>query len=130
MYFLIDLCLHLPQFEHLERVYADIPFLLMTDLLSASPWALTIISSELQLAPSMTPVDQLESQVDKGVDHPTCVFFLVFLPFLWAAPAAHGGSQARGLIRAVATGLHQSHSNSGSELRLQPTSQLTATPDL
>ena len=66
-------CLHLWQFEHLERVYADIPFLLMTDLLSASPWALTIVSSELQLAPSMTPVDQLESQVDKGenVDHPT-----------------------------------------------------------
>ena len=66
MYFLTDLCLHLHQFEHLERVYADIPFLLMTDLLSASPWALTIVSSELQLAPSMTPVDQLESQVDRG----------------------------------------------------------------
>ncbi|CAI9171641.1 unnamed protein product [Rangifer tarandus platyrhynchus] len=55
------------KFEHLERVYADIPFLLMTDLLSASPWALTIVSSELQLAPSMTPVDQLESQVDRVV---------------------------------------------------------------
>jgi len=55
------------KFEHLERVYADIPFLLMTDLLSASPWALTIVSSELQLAPSMTPVDQLESQMDKVV---------------------------------------------------------------
>uniref|UniRef100_A0A8C2PD44 Trafficking protein particle complex subunit 11 n=1 Tax=Capra hircus TaxID=9925 RepID=A0A8C2PD44_CAPHI len=54
------------KFEHLERVYADIPFLLMTDLLSASPWALTIVSSELQLAPSMTPMDQLESQVDRG----------------------------------------------------------------
>ena len=72
MYFLTHLCLHLRQFEHLERVYADIPFLLMTDLLSASPWALTIVSSELQLAPSMTPVDQLESQVDRGenVAHP------------------------------------------------------------
>lgn len=55
------------KFEHLERVYADIPFLLMTDLLSASPWALTIVSSELQLAPSMTAVDHLESQVDKVV---------------------------------------------------------------
>ncbi|XP_045142506.1 trafficking protein particle complex subunit 11 [Echinops telfairi] len=55
------------KFEHLERVYADIPFLLMTDVLSASPWALTIVSSELQLAPAMTPVDQLESQVDKVV---------------------------------------------------------------
>ncbi|KAK7812371.1 hypothetical protein U0070_023281 [Myodes glareolus] len=55
------------KFEHLERVYADIPFLLMTDVLSASPWALTIVSSELQLAPSMTAVDHLESQVDKVV---------------------------------------------------------------
>ncbi|KAF6085086.1 trafficking protein particle complex 11 [Phyllostomus discolor] len=55
------------KFEHLERVYADIPFLLMTDLLSASPWALTIASSELQLAPSMTSVDQPESQLDRVV---------------------------------------------------------------
>ena len=42
---------------------------------------------------------------------------------------AYGGSQARGRIRAVATSLSQSHSNAGSELRLQPTPQLTATPD-
>lgn len=55
------------KFEHLERVYADIPFLLMTDVLSASPWALTIVSSELQLAPSMTAMDHLESQIDKVV---------------------------------------------------------------
>ena len=57
------------------------------------------------------------------------VFFFVFLLCLWAAPVAYGGSQARGQIRAVATGLHQSHSNAGSELRLRPTPQLTATPD-
>ena len=37
-----------------------------------------------------------------------------------ATPAAYGGSQARSLIGAVATGLPHSHSNSGSELRLQP----------
>ncbi|XP_063776770.1 trafficking protein particle complex subunit 11 [Pseudophryne corroboree] len=55
------------KFEHLDRVYADIPFLLMTDILSASPWALTIISSQLQLSPSVTPVDQLESHVEKVV---------------------------------------------------------------
>ena len=35
-----------------------------------------------------------------------------------AAPVAYGGSQARGRIGAVAAGLHQSHSNSGSGLRL------------
>ena len=46
-----------------------------------------------------------------------------------AAPAASGGSQARGHIGATATGLRQSHSNAGSELHLLPTPQLTATPD-
>ena len=40
-------------------------------------------------------------------------FFLVFLPFLGPLPAAYGGSQARGRIRAVAAGLCQSHSNAG-----------------
>jgi len=67
-------------------------------------------------------------------------FFFFFLSFVfsvvvvivaisWAAPSAYGGSQARGLIGAVATCLRQSHSNAGSEPRLQPTPQLTATPD-
>ena len=42
---------------------------------------------------------------------------------------AYGGSQARGRIRATAAGLRQSHSNAGTELHLQPTPQLTATPD-
>ena len=56
-------------------------------------------------------------------------FFFYFLLFLWAAPAAYGGSQARGRIGAVAAGLRQNHSNAGSEPRLQPTPQLTATPD-
>ena len=55
--------------------------------------------------------------------------FVVFLLFLWAAPTAYGGSEVRGRIGAVATGLRQRHSNAGSELRLQPISQLTATPD-
>ena len=56
-------------------------------------------------------------------------FFCLFFAFSWAAPTAHGGSQARGPIGAVATSLRQSHSNTGSEPRLQPTPQLTATPD-
>ena len=42
---------------------------------------------------------------------------------------AYGGSQARGPIGAVATSLHQSHSNAVSEPRLQPTPQLMATLD-
>ena len=58
-----------------------------------------------------------------------CLFFVVVVAISWAAPAAYGGSQARGWIGAVATSLRQSHSNAGSEPRLQPTPQLTATPD-
>ena len=56
-------------------------------------------------------------------------FFFCLLDISWAAPTAYGGSQARGLIRAVATSLCQSHSNAGSQLHLRPTPQLTATPD-
>ena len=40
-------------------------------------------------------------------------FFLSFFAISRAAPAAYGGSQASGQIIAVATGLHQSHSNAG-----------------
>ena len=56
-------------------------------------------------------------------------FGFFFLLFLWAAPAAYGGSQSRGRIGAVAPGLCQSDSNAGSEPRLQPIPKLTATPD-
>ena len=56
------------------------------------------------------------------------IFFLAFL-FFRAAPAAYGSSQARSPIRAIAAGLHHSHSNARSEPCLQLTSQLTATPD-
>ena len=49
------------------------------------------------------------------------LFFGLFV-FSKAAPSTYGGSQARGLIRAVATSLRQSHSNAGSKpgLRLTP----------
>ena len=43
-----------------------------------------------------------------------------------ATPSTYGGSQARGWIRAIATGLCHSHSNTGSKLSLQPTPQLSA----
>ena len=68
----------------------------------------------------------------------SCYFLFLFILFIylfglfaisWAAPAAYGVSQARGLIGAVAASLRQSHSNAGSEPHLQPTPQLTATPD-
>ena len=52
-----------------------------------------------------------------------------FCLFFRAVPTAHGGSLARGLIRAVAAGLHHSHSNTESEPHLELIPQLTATPD-
>ena len=57
-----------------------------------------------------------------------CFVLFVFLSFR-ATLAAYGSFQARGLIGAVAASLHHSHSNTGSELHLQPTPQLTAVPD-
>ena len=57
-------------------------------------------------------------------------FVFCLFGFSRAAPAAYGGSQARGLLRAVATSLRHCLSNVGSEPHLQPTPQLTATLDL
>ena len=51
-----------------------------------------------------------------------CLF--VFWSFR-AMPAAYGGSQARGQIRAIPAGLHHSHSNVRSEPTLRLTPQLT-----
>ena len=42
------------------------------------------------------------------------LFIYLFCLFR-AEPTAYGGSQARGRIRALAAGLHHSHSNAGSE---------------
>ena len=50
------------------------------------------------------------------------MFFFFFLVVSFRATSmAYGDSQARGLIRAVAAGLHHSHSNAGSEPHLRPT---------
>ena len=54
-------------------------------------------------------------------------FFLSF--FGGSAPAAYGGSQARGQMEAVAANLHHSHRKARCGLCLQPTPQITATLD-
>ena len=61
--------------------------------------------------------------------YPFILFKKFFFAFSRVTPTAYGGSQARGRIRAIAPGLHQSHSNMGSKPSLQPTPQLMATPD-
>ena len=59
----------------------------------------------------------------------TSSFFFVFFCLFRTTPTAYVGSQARGGIRAVASGLCQSHSNDRSEPHLLPTPQLMALPD-
>ena len=56
------------------------------------------------------------------------IYFCLFA-FSRATTSAYGGSQARGLIGAVAAVLHHSHSNARSEPCLRPTPQLTVMPD-
>ena len=63
------------------------------------------------------------------IDYLFVCFVFVNFVFSRALPMAYGGSQARGLIRAVAAGLGHSHSSVGSELHLRSTPQITAMPD-
>ena len=58
-----------------------------------------------------------------------CPLFFFFLLFLGPHPAAYGGSQVTGQIRAAAAGLHHSHSNARSKASLRPTPQFTAMLD-
>ena len=58
------------------------------------------------------------------------IVFIIIIIFFRAALVACGDSQARGRIGATAASLRHSHSNAGSEPRLRPRPQLTATSDL
>ena len=69
---------------------------------------------------------KLDNHMKKVVKEVISGFFFSFGLFR-AAPAACGGSQARGLIRAVANSLRHSHSHTRSEPRLRPTPQLMVT---
>ena len=55
-----------------------------------------------------------------------CNHFFFFFFLFMTIPEAYGSSQARAGIRATATGLHHSHSNTRSEPHLWPTPQLAA----
>lgn len=54
------------QFEPLDRVAVDIPFLLLTDVVSSSPWPLLLASSSLQLLTLTSNTPQLQSQLQEG----------------------------------------------------------------
>ena len=56
-------------------------------------------------------------------------FFFCLFAFSRATSVAHGVSQAWGLIGAIAAGLRQNQSNTGSKPHLRTTPQLTVMPD-
>lgn len=66
---LLDL-LSCVQLEPLERVVLDVPFLLMTEVLSSSPWPVLLSTSALQLAPALSEVPAAASQLTGGAAPP------------------------------------------------------------
>ena len=67
--------------------------------------------------------------VDIESRHFIYFYFFIFCLFAFSRAALKWHMEIPTLGVAVATSLRQSHSNAGSEQRLQPTPQLTATLD-
>ena len=96
-------------------------------LLHSEPWGDgDFDSSSLQLCPRHYPWQILgkEPTARKWEGRRNVSIFYLF--FIRVISTAHGGSQARGLIRAAAASLQNSHSNAGFEPRVWPVPQLTA----
>ena len=92
---------------------------------SLCPWVLHYSDWPLSLKPSLLHDMPPRTLAECGVFIYLFIYFCLFM----AAPEACGSSQARGRIGSVAAGLHHSHSNTGSEPCLWPTSQFTAMLD-
>ena len=96
----------------------------------------TFIHKSIHIIYQKVNKENLDDYINRWRKHfeqnPTTIlffFFFVFLCLFRAAPSAHGGSQARGLIGDVAISLLQSHSNARSEPHLWPTPTLMAMLD-
>ena len=80
-----------------------------------------------------TPVQKLSFEISKKSkkceNTEISCYFILLIYFFRTTPVAYGSSQVRGRVGAVAASLHHSHSNTGSNMHLQPTPQLMAMPD-
>lgn len=74
------------KFEPLEQIVVDIPFLLVADIRSSSPWPLLLASSSLQLLTISSNTSQAPSQLEGGTTRFFGFFwkrFLAFKSFIW-----------------------------------------------
>ena len=89
------------------------------------PLSFRLINVTLSHPSSALPYPQMCGAEVRGAPiHFSCIFLL-----FRTTPVAYGGSQARGQIRTIVTGLCHSHSNARSELPPRPVPQFVATPD-
>ena len=116
-----------PQQEEKSKPSRESSFLVQNQ----SCWPLgTLCSSKCQISRwknrcGQSPEKRNEPKERRmGVLHEDCSVFV-----FWATPAAYSDPQARGWTEATAAGLHHSHIHAGSEPRLWPTPQFTATLD-
>ena len=100
-------------FLYLKKNSKNLPY--TNTILRMTP---TLFNSSVAWSPvqdTWNPVGKQNSPVDNGV-HAWLLISCLFSFFLFTAIlGAHVSSQARGLIRAAAAGLHHSHSNAGSK---------------
>ena len=68
---------------------------------------------------------ELKSRAEK----PHCYYFYSYYVVFLGPHPWHTEVPRTGITRAIAAGLHHSHSNAGAKLRLRPTPQLMAIPD-
>ena len=80
-------------------------------------------------ATKLNVYQQMSQQHDMHTQWNIICFLFCFVSLFRAEATAYGGSQARGRIGAVASDLCHSHSKTGSEPGMQPTSEFTATSD-
>ena len=146
VFFMFVFRFHCPSLYHIWKIWGHL-FLYFfwppLDLYSGTPitctlgylilfhWGYKILFQYFSLGASFSVVIPISTVlIQLGQKFSTSSFFSSFLFFFRAAGAPYGSSQAGGQIWAAAAGLCHSHSNAGSKASLQPTPQLTATPDL
>ena len=90
---------------------------MVSSILTLALNSFSLICTIVKLLPIL-PILQINREI---LNLSQSIYLFIYLFLLYRAVlAAYGGFQARGPIGAVTTGLHQSHSNAGSEPLCSP----------